>query len=627
MYQRKHMYRSSKWRHKLYAVCLAGVMCLTLICMAGVTDATPVAHADGIPGGNISDPVVRAVDIAKPAVVRIFTVVAAQLQVTFSNGQTVTFPRAPQNGANGYPLTLSGTGTFISANGDILTADHVVNPVQDDKAGLDQFLQQTAAQDVANYINQNLNPSQQATPDGVTQELASGQLQSTSEYQTPISAAYLSTDFSGPLSQSNLNDVPSSQFAEVDKIEAHSSFNNLDIAIIHVSGMDDMPMVQLGDSSAVQEQDTLTIIGFPGNGDVSDNPTDLLSSSINDVLVSSIKTTDNGSPLIQVGGNVEQGDSGGPALDSKGNVVGIVSFGTVTGGSTSFLRTSNSAASLIQQAGVNTTPSNLQKAWSQAFSDYASTAPGHWHKAMQEFQQIAANFPQFKAVNQFLQYATQQAQTEKTTASQSTPTTGNGTSSLTEDVGIGLGAALLLIIVIISGVAISRRRRPASPAVASGTMNGYNNGFAPPGYPAQNYGASLPQPGQQPLVSTPPPAMSYQQPPTPVQAAPVTMQQQGYQPPAMQPAYQPLQQLPNYQARPGSQSAISNGNGMVAFGAPSSTPPASLDSDRTIVARPGAASVPQWRTWPCGHTNRDDARFCGTCGEPTPPPIVRRVEQ
>src|SRR5579885_3562436 len=116
------------------------------------------------------------------------------------------------------------------------------------------------------------------------------------------------------------------------------------------------------------------------------NISQLLTSSINQIFVSSIKTTDTGAPVLQVSGNVEHGDSGGPALNSSGQIVGIVSFGTGTDGSTSFLQAS--AAMLLQQAGVDTTPGPFEKAWVQAFNDYASTTAGHWHKAQQEFQQI-----------------------------------------------------------------------------------------------------------------------------------------------------------------------------------------------------------------------------------------------
>ena len=308
------------------------------------------------------DPVVRAVDIAEPAVVRIITTVNSTLIVHFSATKNVTFPQ-PGQGANGnvYGLQASGTGAFISAHGDILTADHVINPPQ---ADLTQFLDQTAAPDVATYINQNLKPTQPATADQVTQELTSGQLASDPQYSTPVSQVFLSTSYTGPLSATSFNNLPSQIYSTVDKIEQQSAVNQRDVAIIHVSNMDDMPSVQLGDSSNVQQQDELTIIGFPGNGDVNNAPNDFLTSSVNKILVSSIKTTDTGAPVIQVGGNVEHGDSGGPALDSGGAVVGIVSFGLATNGSTggtSFLQASSSALQLVQAQNLNTTPGAFQK--------------------------------------------------------------------------------------------------------------------------------------------------------------------------------------------------------------------------------------------------------------------------
>src|SRR6202022_751076 len=99
----------------------------------------------------------------------------------------------------------------------------------------------------------------------------------------------------------------------VDKIEQQSPTDVHDVAIIHVN-MSDTPAVQLGDSSGVAQQDELTIIGFPGNADINNknNPTQLLTSSVNKIYVSALKENDMSSPLIQVGGNVEHGDSGGP---------------------------------------------------------------------------------------------------------------------------------------------------------------------------------------------------------------------------------------------------------------------------------------------------------------------------
>lgn len=453
---------SKRQRWLLRIMIILGMMALYMISIVG---GTPVAHADGIPGGNVADPVVRAVDIAKPAVVRIFTSLGGHLTVHFSATQNVSFPQ----GGGAYPVTLSGSGTFISARGDILTADHVVNPPHDQQ--INQFLDTEAAPDVANYINQNLKPSSPATKDQVAQELISGQLPSDSNYDRPISQVFLSTDFTGSLSAPDLSSVPAQFQAPVDRIELESSFNQKDVAIIHVN-MNDMASVQLGDSSSVQQQDTLTILGFPGNGDVSDKPTNLLTLSVNEIFVSSIKTTDQGAQVIQVGGNVEHGDSGGPALNNHGSIVGIVSFGSAGQGSTSFLQASNSARGLVQSLHLDTRPGPFQKAWDQAFSDYAASTPGHWHKAQQELGQLAAKYPAFKAIAPYLAYAQAQAKNEHGTQPQSAPSTSPGSQPQGSNFtlyAIAIGGAILVIALGVALFTVTlRRRRQRGPALPAG---------------------------------------------------------------------------------------------------------------------------------------------------------------
>ncbi len=529
------------WFFRLLLV--IGFACLFVI---STTVAASTTYASGRPGGNVTDPVVRAVDIAEPAVVRIITSLGGHLTVHFSQGN-VTFP---QGTGNSYPLQLSGSGTFITAHGDILTADHVINPPHDQ--ALSQFLDDQAAKDVAAYINLNAKSGSQVSVDQIDQELKSGSLQSAPTYDPATSEVFLNTTYT------------------------ESSFNQKDVAVVHVK-MNDMASVQLGDSGSVQQQDQLTIIGFPGNGDVSDLPTDLLTASVNTISVSSTKTTNTGAQVIQVGGNVEHGDSGGPALDSNGAVVGIVSFGLVNSGSpggTSFLQASSSARDLVQSLNLNTAPGAFQQTWSKAMTDYASNAPGHWHKAQQEFEQIAAKYPLFKGVTSYLTYTQQQAKTEKLPSTTSPATRPAPTNTLAAYAAwiIGGVIVLILLLALLSMVFFFRRRK----------TNAANR--ANPGRASQDQGVR-----------------------------PATIEQRGPNSHPGEVAGQQKQGAPQ-------------DDGMAAFGAPSAThTPQPVQSSSTSVQTVVSGTL---RPWPCGHMNRANARFCSICGEPAPtPPTSRRLEQ
>jgi serine protease Do len=561
------------------------ILCVVILALTGNVVVAYAASAD-IPGGNVTNPAVRAVDIAKPAVVRIYTQVSGQLTVNFSAGNSVTFP---QGNGKSYQGLLSGSGTFISSNGDILTADHVVNPPP-------EVLQQAAAQDIANYINSNPKLGLgQVTADQVTQMLQSGQLQSSANFGPKQSVVFLSTDYTGPLSATSMNQVPTSIQAPVDRIEKESSVNQDDMAIVHAA-FTDTPSVQLGDSSTVQVQDQLNIIGFPGNGDVSStNPTDLLTSSVNTISVSAIKTADSGAPVIQVGGNVEQGDSGGPALDMSGNVVGIVSFGLASTsgstGSTSFLQASSSARTLIQSLNLNTNPGKFQTLWNQAFNDYSSTTPGHWHKAAQELQQLATNYPQFKAVDRYLTYAQAQAKTEKVTPT-ATPTPAATKSSKAAPTNITamvvtVGAILLVVVLIVLLFAVMTRQRGKKRKSEAIAASDKSAAVLPS--PVQSGQNSVVRSGGSPQQRAQTPV-----PPSPVQSGP--------------------------------------GNGMQAFGAPPprgqapiTPPPVSSTQSGSRTQAPPQQTTTPLRIWPCGHMNRPNARFCSICGEPAPEPPTTTI--
>lgn len=456
-FQQKH----GRLRHFLFFSVLALSFAFTLFPVTSV-------QAAETPGGNIKDPVVNAVNLAKPAVVRIVTTVEGRLTVEFSSINQQTFPR----NSSSYDISSSGSGAFISSNGDILTASHVIN-VSDEDADLDAALYAEAAQDVATYINTNLPQSTVWTENDAYSALLFGSLPSSSSYDEPTIKVYLSTNYTGPLDSNSLERMPEGTYAMVDEVKKDSPFDEKDTAIIHVP-LQDTPSIQLGDATHVAPLDQLTIIGFPGNGDVSfkNKPTTFLTSSVSRIDVSAIKTDDNDAPLIQVSGNIENGTSGGPALDETGRIVGIVSFGLIHSEpqGTAFLQSGQSAQELVDELQLDTKPGTFQTLWSEAYADYISTATGHWRDAQANFERLQNDYPGFKAVEPYLTYTQEQAKNE--------PVENTGPDNTQIFIYAGLG--LIVIIAVILGIYFLRRRQPAIPAGAPYQQFPPSGAYPPP---------------------------------------------------------------------------------------------------------------------------------------------------
>ena len=458
------------WRHALAFVPFALALLLALCsATAGVARAQgPQGDAGRAPGGRFNDPVVRAVDLAAPAVVRVSTIYQSHITMNVC-GKTITLPPT----AAGYAEGALGSGAFVSANGDILTADHLVTV---DHATLEGqlFADPTAQSDIARALD--ALPCYNYGPVVAPSDIGAGFLQSSgitymTSFTAPQTWVWRDTWYTGalPTSSAQAPDLISAMM-NIPRLEAttlaSSDAAHDDLALLHVDATD-TPSIQLDDSGSVQALDTLTVIGFPTNGDANDDPTNLLTPSFNLASVSAIKTGGDGAELIQVGGNIEHGDSGGPALDADGRIVGVVSFGGPDSqGMTAFLRSSDSARRLLATAGVSARPGAFERAWEQAFGDYATTSAGHWRRASRELAALLKAYPRFQGAAPYAAWAAAQARHEPTARPQQARS-----PLLLAALGVvaGLDLALIALTLLLAarGQSLARRdlalalRRPA----------------------------------------------------------------------------------------------------------------------------------------------------------------------
>lgn len=96
----------------------------------------------------------------------------------------------------------------------------------------------------------------------------------------------------------------------VEKVE-----ESLDLAVVRVPGFAGVPL-PLGDAGTLKAGQRLTLVGSPMGLDF----------TVHQASVSNVDRRELGIALIQIDGQVNPGNSGGPLLDAEGRVVGVVTL-------------------------------------------------------------------------------------------------------------------------------------------------------------------------------------------------------------------------------------------------------------------------------------------------------------
>jgi S1-C subfamily serine protease len=100
-----------------------------------------------------------------------------------------------------------------------------------------------------------------------------------------------------------------------DQIQVRAYDERKDLALIQIPGFN-LPHASLGDSDLVKVGEKVVLIG---------NPLGVLEGSVTSGIVSGIRTVE-GVRIIQTDASANPGNSGGPLLNAKGEVIGVLSF-------------------------------------------------------------------------------------------------------------------------------------------------------------------------------------------------------------------------------------------------------------------------------------------------------------
>jgi S1-C subfamily serine protease len=249
-----------------------------------------------VPGLAHAAPSVQEVLLrAKPAVALVLSEVTAEVTVACPNGGKQQVTPAP--------FRETGTGWFINPSGWVITNGHVVSPAHQPKQAIAQQLLESGVR--------------QACGDVSDQALA---------------AAKIKLDPSISVILSNGMRLPAT-VAKYSPPVAGEGMSGRDLALLKLEAAD-MPALTLGDSSNAKIGDKIHILGFPGVVLSHEllNASAKVEASVTSGAVSGFKQDITNQPVIQTDAPAAWGNSGGPAVGSRGEVLGVLTFVTLESG-------------------------------------------------------------------------------------------------------------------------------------------------------------------------------------------------------------------------------------------------------------------------------------------------------
>jgi S1-C subfamily serine protease len=174
-----------------------------------------------------------------------------------------------------------------------------------------------------------------------------------------------------------------------------------DVAVLKIE-QPNQPTVPVGDDTKLEVGDKVYVIGFPAAADEAgtSNPAGV-EPTFTSGDISARKTMAGGWQALQTDADITQGNSGGPAFNEQGQVIGIATFGipTSTAAGINFLVPMSIADQYLNELNIKPQESELSKQYIQALSDFHA---GKCSTALKEFEQIKELNPGFPDVQNYI---------------------------------------------------------------------------------------------------------------------------------------------------------------------------------------------------------------------------------
>jgi serine protease Do len=287
-------------------------------------------------------------------------------------------PAVVETGSGGF-----GSGFIVHPDGLILTNGHVVAPTRDRDALRRDLERNGAIAALAKHLPVDQFRTLQRHP----------------AIDRYVEMVIRSGEISGDIRIVNYADLSNGEKLPF-RIERYSPALNeggSDLALLRIEHKN-LPTLTLGDSEQVHVGDSIWTFGYPLNASSTDpgigrwlSPDSDLEPTMSRGSITAIKRNVLNVPVLQSDVAILAGNSGGPAVNLAGEVIGVSSWGHRSAESIRFLVPVTVAKSFLAEAGVQPNAESEFSKRYRAALDAASN--GNWSTASAELERASKLFP------------------------------------------------------------------------------------------------------------------------------------------------------------------------------------------------------------------------------------------
>ena len=365
--------------------------------------------------------------------------------------------------------TSTGTGFLFRPDGYLITNGHVVADANMKDPEASDALKRRLREEFLNALKQ-----------GAIFRVIESQIKRSLTEQEQIAVA--KSEYSITISKPELKVILANGKAlDADILQYSGAVDQKgkDVAILKIHGTN-LPTVSLGNSEDVRLQEQIMVLGYPGlaspwgGSSVSSliSQESSLEPTATNGHISALKTESIGTPLLQSDVAITHGNSGGPAFNDKGEVIGLATYGAQEVQGFNFLVPINTAMEFVRQTGVSPEIGTFNRHWANALDLYDE---GQCNKAITEIDNVSQFMPNLPDAARYRSAAV--SCVDKMSVVQKTmETVGKGPA-------IAIAAVVVLIVVVLL-VMLARSGGKAAPAqvpaqAAAGVANVATMGSAP----------------------------------------------------------------------------------------------------------------------------------------------------